>query len=512
MKNTISISPLTRIEGHLAVHAKTETTANGKNKKESRVSEAYCEGELFRGFETILKGRDPLDAQQITQRICGVCPTPHGIASVQAQEMAYGITPTHNGRLLQNLILAANYLHSHILHFYQLSALDFVDVKAILQYTGKERALISLKRWIEESIARKDVFPAAPFLPRYEADYVKSLDVNVSLVAHYVQALEIRKVADEMAAVFAGRVPHSTALVPGGVTQVPTLERILSYRARLKKVMEFAESVYVPDLLEVARTFPHYFEIGRGRNNFLSYGVFPQDTSGNRFIKAGAVIDGKWEPLDQEQILEEVGYSRFSQGPARHPKEGQTVPQAEKANAYTWIKAPRYRGQPMEVGPLARAMVNYLDPSATWVKKEVDAFLAGAKVSADKLNSVLGRHAARGLETLWVGKQAEKWLDELEIDGRPTCNFTIPKKAAGYGLTEAPRGALGHWLSIDNYVIDNYQCVVPTTWNCSPRDDRGQPGPVEHALIGTVVDDPQQPIEVARIVRSFDPCIACAVH
>jgi ferredoxin hydrogenase large subunit/hydrogenase large subunit len=512
MKNTISISPLTRIEGHLAVHAKTEATANSINKKEAKVTEAFCEGELFRGFETIMKGRDPLDAQQITQRICGVCPTPHGIASIQAQEMAYGLTPSRNGRILQNLILAANYLHSHILHFYHLSALDFVDVKAVLEYKGKDRLLVSLKQWIEESLARKDVFPAAPFLPRYEVPYISSQDVNVSLVAHYVQALDVRRVADEMAAVFAGRVPHSTALVPGGVTQTPTLERILSYRARLKKVMEFAESVFVPDLLEVAKVFPQYFDFGRGRNNFLSFGVFPSDSSGGKFIKSGAVIDGKWEPLDQEQILEEVGYSRFSQSPGRHPKDGQTIPETGKNNAYSWIKAPRYRGQPMEVGALARVMVNYLDPSEPWIKKEVDAFLTGAKVPAEKLNSVLGRHVARGLETLWVGKQADKWLDELEIDGPPTCNFTIPKTGSGYGLTEAPRGALGHWLSIDNHVIKNYQCVVPTTWNCSPRDDKGQPGPIEHALVGTIVEDPDQPMEVARIVRSFDPCIACAVH
>ena len=245
--------------------------------------------------------------------------------------MAYGIKPTHNGRLLQNLILAANYMASHIVHFYQLSALDFVDIKALLAYTGKDKTLLGLKQWVETAVARKDVFPAAPFLPRYEVSYIKSLDLNVSLIAHYVQALETRRVADEMAAVFAGRVPHSTALVPGGVTQVPSLERILSYRAGLEKVLAFAESVYVPDLLEVAKTFPQYFEIGRGRGNFLSYGVFPMDDNGNRFIRAGAVIDGKWEALDQGNILEEVGYSRFAQSPGRHPKDGQTVPQAEKS-------------------------------------------------------------------------------------------------------------------------------------------------------------------------------------
>jgi Ni,Fe-hydrogenase I large subunit len=510
MSNTISISPLTRIEGHLAVHATTKLS--GGHKKMARVVEAHCEGEMFRGFERILEGRDPLDAQQITQRICGVCPIPHGLASIRAQEMAYGISPTNNGRLLQNLILAANYLHSHILHFYQLAGLDFVDVKAVLAYNGKDRLLVSLKEWVEGALARKEVFPAAPFLPRYEGNYVKNADLNLSLLGHYAQALEIRRTCDEMAAVFGARVPHSTALVPGGVTQVPSMERILAYRSRLKKVLEFATHVYVPDLLEVAKEFPQYFDIGRGYGDFLSFGVFLQDGDGNKFIKPGATIGGKWEALDQEQILEDVGYSRFSQSSGLHPKDGHTIPSAKKERAYSWIKAPRYRGQPMEVGALARVMVNYHDPSGTWIRKEVDAFLAKVGVPADKLVSVLGRHVARGLETLWVGKQALQWLEELEVDGAPTRDFTIPKTAAGYGLTEAPRGALGHWLAIENHLIKHYQCIVPTTWNCSPRDDKGQPGPIEQAIVGVIVEDPAQPIEVGRIVRSFDPCIACAVH
>jgi ferredoxin hydrogenase large subunit/hydrogenase large subunit len=510
MSNTISISPVTRIEGHLAVHAKTEPAPDGK--KGARVLEAHCEGEMFRGLERILQGRDPLDAQQITQRICGVCPIPHGIASIRAQEMAYGITPSHNGRLLQNLILAANYLHSHILHFYQLAGLDFVDVKALLSYGGKDKLLLSLKEWAAGAIARKEAFPAAPFLPRYEGQYVKNQDINLSLLGHYVQALDVRRTCDEMAAVFGARVPHSTSLVPGGVTQVPTVERILSYRSRLKRIAAFVEHVYLPDMLEVAKEFPQYFDIGRGCGNFLSFGVFLQSDSGQKFIKPGAVVGGKWEPLAQERILEDVGYSRFAQPSGLHPHAGQTIPSPHKDKAYSWIKAPRYGGQPMEVGALARVLVNYHDPSGTWIKKEVDAFLASAKVPVEKLVSVLGRHVARGLETLWVARQSFRWLDELEVDGAPTRDFTIPRTASGYGLTEAPRGALGHWLSIENHLIKSYQCIVPTTWNCSPRDDQGRPGPVEQAIAGTIVDDPAQPIEVGRIVRSFDPCIACAVH
>ena len=239
----------------MAVHAKTEPTANSKNKKEAKVSEAFCEGELFRGFETILTGRDPLDAQQITQRICGVCPTPHGIASVQAQEMAYGIKPTHNGRLLQNLILAANYMASHIVHFYQLSALDFVDIKALLEYKGKDRVLLGLKQWVETAIARKDVFR------RHRSCRLRSQlhqEPGSERIAHRPLCAGFGSPQDSRRDGGGVCRPRAALDGPGsgGVTQVPSMERILSYRARLQKVMAFAENVYVPDLLEVAKAFP----------------------------------------------------------------------------------------------------------------------------------------------------------------------------------------------------------------------------------------------------------------
>ncbi|MBN1344900.1 MAG: nickel-dependent hydrogenase large subunit [Phycisphaerae bacterium] len=511
MSNTIAINPLTRIEGHLSVHAETEPVTTG-DKKGFRVSEARCEGEMFRGIETILEGRDPLDAQQITQRICGVCPISHGIASVRAQEAAYGIVPNKNGRLLQNLIFAANFLQSHILHFYHLAALDFVDVKAILKYDGGDRTLRSLKAWVEKSIARKEIFPAAPFLPRYEVGYVKDLDENMALLSHYVEALEQRKICHEMGAVFGARLPHSTALVPGGCTQVPTMERILSYESRLKTVARFVDEVYLPDLLRVAKAFPEYFDLGRGCGDFLSYGAFEMNQAGDRFIKPGVLIGGKWQPLALDRIGEDVAYSRFDQASGLHPSKGKTTPAPRKSGAYSWIKAPRYGGRPLEVGPLARVLANYHDPSGTWIRTEVDAVLGSLQLAPEKLISVLGRHLARGLEAKWIAGQAFKWLAEIDVDAPPAQDFTIPESGAGVGLTEAPRGALGHWLTIQDYRIKRYQCVVPTTWNCSPRDDRKQPGPVEQALHGTIVEDPAQPIEVARIVRSFDPCLACAVH
>ena len=517
MARTISISPLTRIEGHLAVHTDAEPLA-GAIGKEHRVTSAHCEGEMFRGFEQILRGRDPLDAQQIVQRICGVCPISHGIASCQAQEMAYGIKPTPNGRILRNLILGANYLQSDILHFYLLSALDFIDVTAVLKYNGSDRKLRAVRSWVQNGLAQKaqgmSVYPAAPFLPRYEVPYLEDTQINCDFIAHYVEALEVRRIAHEMAAVFGARLPHSTALVPGGCTQAPVEERILTYRSRLKQIQEFVESIYFPDVVAAAKAFPGYWDIGAGYGNLLAYGVFEMDETGNRFYGPGVLMDGKWEALDINRISEEVGYSKFSSPTKLHPAQGQTTADPGKANAYTWLKAPRYNGQPMEVGPLARLLVNYYSPKPGpgVVKKDVDGALQSLGVPDGKMVSVLGRHLARAFEARWLSQQMFKWLDELDMAAPPARDFDIPATGSGYGLVEASRGALGHWITIADHKIKNYECVVPTTWNCSPRDDAGKPGPVEKALEGVVVGDPDQPIEVGRVVRSFDPCLACAVH
>lgn len=513
MATKISISPLTRIEGHLAIHTQAEPfTFNGKSGY--RITQAQCEGEMFRGFETILRGRDPLDAQQITQRICGVCPISHGVAAVEAIENTFNIQPVNNGRLLQNLILAANYLQSHILHFYHLAALDFVDIKAILNYTGTNKTLQGLKAWVVQAVARKDIFPGAPFLPRYEVNqYVGNDEVNWQLIDHYVQALEMRTVAHEMAAVFGAKLPHATALIPTGCTQVPSMDRILAYGARLDKLAAFINDLYVPDLFQAASAFPQYWKIGKSYPNYLSYGVFRmENTTGagmKRFIQGGAVIDGRLEPLDLEKISEQVRHSRYGSPSGLHPRNGQTIPDAGKG--YSWLKAPRYAGHSMQVGPLARVMTNYLGGNPV-VKNSVDQVLASTGLDLEALNSVLGRHLARGLEARWIADQARKWLAEVEIDAPAAKDFEMAANGQGIGLTEAPRGALGHWLEVENYRIKNYQCVVPTTWNCSPRDDNDQPGPVEKALEGTRIEDPEQPIEAGRVVRSFDPCIACAVH
>lgn len=512
MTTTVSISPLTRIEGHLAIHTASESLPDQKG---VRITEARCEGEMFRGFETILSGRDPLDAQQITQRICGVCPISHGMASLTAQEMAYGVTPTRNGRLGQNLVFAANYLQSHILHFYHLAALDFVDITAVLKYNGNDPLLKSLRAWVETAVAQNQIFAGAPFLPRYEVNqYIASDDANWQLIGHYVEALNLRTIAHEMAAVFGAKLPHSTALVPTGITGRITMERILAYKSRLTKLTDFVNNVYLPDLLTAAKAFPNYWAIGVSYPNYLSFGAFRmEEATGERvrtFIPGGVVINGRYQTLDTGKIGEYVGHSHYSSRSGLHPFEGQTTPDTGKG--YSWLKAPRYDNQVMEVGPLARVMAAYYAPGGEFFKNEVDAVLASVNLTPDKLNSVLGRHLARGLEAKWIAQQAGRWLDEL-VPGEPAAKkFAIPKTGRGFGLVEAPRGALGHWLTIEEHKIGRYQCIVPTTWNCSPRDDAGRPGAVEKALEGTHIADPAQPIEAGRVVRSFDPCIACAVH
>jgi Ni,Fe-hydrogenase I large subunit len=511
MSTKVSISPLTRIEGHLAIHTETEPVDGGQ----SRVTTARCEGEMFRGLETIMQGRDPLDAQQIMQRVCGVCPISHGLASIEAQEMAYGIVPTPNGRLAQNLILGANYLQSHILHFYHLAALDFVDITAVLKYKGTSPTLLALNAWVSSAIKDNYVFAGAPFLPRYESSqYIQDNDANWHFIESYVKALKMREEAHEMAAVFGAKLPHSTSIVPGGVTGMVTMERYMAYKSRLDQLTQFINDVYVPDVLAAAGAFPQYWDIGKSYGNYLSYGVFRmeektgQDTQ--KFFPAGAVIGGQYQRLDTAKINEQVKNSRYSSQSGLHPYDGKTTPAPD--NGYSWLKAPRYDGNVMEVGPLARVMTSYVGPGNQQFKDDVNAVLKSANLPAEKLNSVLGRHLARGLEAKWLAVQCGKWLDQLQLDKPSAREFTMPASGRGYGLVDAPRGALGHWLVVEDYKVKNYQCIVPTTWNCSPRDDDGRPGAVEKALEGTMIADAKQPIELGRIVRSFDPCIACAVH
>ncbi len=504
----VLLDPITRIEGHLAIEIDVQ---NGV------VRDAKSKGDMFRGYEKILVGRNPVDAIQFTQRICGVCPVSHGLASAKSIDNACHIRPNKNGRLLRNLVLSANFLQSHILHFYHLAALDYVDITAIARYNGSDAKLSKVKEWaLEELRIKRDrpdqITAVAPFLPRYEGDfYIKSPEFNITAIAHYLQALDIRMKAHKMVAAFGGRVPHLIGTVPGGMTQVPTREKIREFRKNLKEVEKFVNEVYVNDVIEVARLYRNYFNIGKFMDQ-MSYGVFEQNNEGTQFmLERGVLVGGAIEALDTSHIKEQIRYARYSSGSNLHPYQGQTEPAPNKAGAYTWLKAPRYKDKPFEVGALSRVAVAYLSGNQV-VKREVDAVRKIFNAEIPALFSVLGRHASRAIEAKLLCQQMKGWLDELEVNGAPRSNYEIPESSEGEGLVEAPRGALGHWIVIRDKKIANYQAVVPTTWYCGPMDDRGVKGPVEQALIGTPIADINNPIEAARVVRSFDPCIACAVH
>ena len=501
----IVIDPITRIEGHL----KVEVVVDG-----GEVKEARCSAMLFRGFEKILEGRDPRDAQIITQRICGVCNHCHATAAALCLDSAFGIADKvpDNGRLIRNLTLGFHQVQDHILHFYHLAALDYVDVTKVASYEGNDRVLNSIKAFISRG-------ELSPFVPRYEGDYRFPAEVDQELVAHYVKALEMRRKGHEAVAILGGKVPHACAITPGGATEVPTVDKIATLLWRARELREFVEDFYVPDVIKVAETYGDYFEIGRGCGKYLSYGEFdlvgddPDYTKRERLFRQGSTtIALKHQPLDLDGITEYVKHSWYDEGTSgRHPFQEDTKPSPGKEGGYSWVKAPRYRGEVHEVGPLARVAVGYAAGDRA-IREMADGLLGHFKAGPEVLFSVLGRHAARALCALHIARNLESWVLQLKPGEPAYVEYEIPEEGQGVGIVDAARGALGHWVIVKDRKIAKYQCVVPTTWNASPRDDMGNPGPIEQALIGTRVKDEDNPFEIVRIVRSFDPCIACAVH
>jgi hydrogenase large subunit len=469
----IVVDPVTRIEGHLKVEV---TVADGK------VVEARTTGGMFRGFEIILKGRDPRDASQITQRICGVCPTEHCQASVYALDDAFGVKPPTNGRHVRNLIHGSNYVMSHILHFYHLAALDYVK--------GPD---------------------TAPFIPRYEGPdfYRLPKDVNDAAVGQYLTGLEMRRKAQQALAIFGGKMPHVQGVVVGGTTEKPTAEQIVQYVWIMKEVQQFVQETYVPTVYAVAGAYKDLFAVGTGCRNLLSTGVFPlDDDNKTHLFKRGVYTDGKDYPLDPMQIREQVKYSWYDDSCTnKQPYDGCTIPKYGKSGAYSFIKAPRYNGKPHEVGPLARMWI--ADPPVSAAAKKFLGVPADSKATfralGDKAFSVMGRHAARAEECAIVADKCVEWALQLKPGGDTIKSAPVPDSAKGMGLNEAARGSVTHWIVIKNKKIENYQVVSPTLWNASPRDDSGVPGPIEQALIGTPVADPENPINVVRVIRAFDP-------
>ena len=516
------IDPVTRIEGHLRIEVEIR---NGI------VASAWSSGMLFRGIEMILKGRNPEDAWLFTQRLCGVCTYVHGSSSVRCVENAIGISVPPNARTVRNLLMGAQFVHDHIVHFYHLHALDWVDVTSALN--ADPTATKSLAQSLSPSALAIDFAAVKTRLQSFVANgqlgifaggywgheaYDLSPEANLLLVAHYLEALKLQAKAARMHAIFGGKNPHVQSLQVGGVTCRYDINaaRISEFRALLNEARAFIDTVYVPDAAYLAKAYPAWANLG-GFGNLMAYGEFPQSTSepASLYFPQGAVIErGSVGALNTNDILEHVRHSWYEGDVARPPAAGVTVPRYSAINTadrYSWLKAPRYQGAPMEVGPLARVMVAYQKGHAA-VVKAVNDFLGKCGLTFDRMYSTLGRIAARAIETQVIAQAMEGWLSQLQAGGSVYQRWTMPASAAGYGLNEAPRGALGHWIQVQNGAIGNYQMVVPSTWNFGPRCAADKPGPVEAALVGTPVADPQRPIEILRTVHSFDPCIACAVH
>ena len=552
----VVVDPVTRIEGHLRIEAEVDG---------GLVRDAWSSSTMFRGIEIILKGRDPRDAWAFTQRICGVCTTVHAIASIRAVENAIGAAPPPNARILRNLIIGAQAVQDHVVHFYHLHALDWVDIVSALSADPVKTSSLaeSISDWplcspkyfagVRDRVkAFVDRGQLGPFANAYwgHPAYRLPPEANLMAVAHYLEALDWQREFIKMHAVLGGKNPHLQSFLVGGMaTPVdPNSQAALNVAtiAELKKLVaaarEFVVRVYIPDLLAVASFYKDWAGHGRGVGNYLVYGEYPDDDSAKpALFLPGGVIRGrdlsKVEPFDPSKVTEYVTHSWYQyQGgdsAALHPFKGETQPNytgpkppydrlfTEADSKYSWLKSPRYDDQPMEVGPLSRMLVAYASGHAR-VKELVGAVLKTLNVGPEALFSTLGRVAARGIETQVLAEKLSDWVDalganmasgELRIhDNSKWDPDTWPADAMGAGFHEAPRGALGHWVSIHNGVINNYQCIVPSTWNAGPRDGKNRRGPYEEALLGTPVADMKRPIEILRTVHSFDPCMACGVH
>jgi Ni,Fe-hydrogenase I large subunit len=562
----IVVDPLTRIEGHLRIEAQVE---NGK------VADAWSSATMWRGIELILQNRDPRDAWYFTQRICGVCTTVHALASVRAVENALGIEIPLNAVLMRNLIEAAQYIQDHVVHFYHLHALDWVDVVSALDADPEKTADLasSLSDWPNNGVQqfkavqeRLKTFVESGQLGIFANGYwgheAQKLppEANLMAVSHYLEALEWQRDFIRIHAILGSKNPHLQTYVVGGSTlaidpsgtSVLNAERIALMASLFQKGLNFVEQVYIPDLLAVASFYKDWAKIGGGHGNFLTYGDFPL-AMGDPTLRPdilyqprGAIFDkdlSTVHPVEHEKVTEYVTHSWFNyaggDSESLNPWSGETSPnytgptppyetlvngQGDDVK-YSWLKSPRYDGRPMEVGPLARMLVAYASPDAPnheSVKQKVDAVLDHLDVKADALFSTLGRTAARGIETWVVAEATLGWLNELTDNikrgdlqvhnGEKWDPRNWQPTMQGVGMTDAPRGALGHWVNISNQEIENYQCVVPSTWNAGPRDANGQRGPYEEALIGTPIADPERPLEILRTIHSFDPCMACAAH
>jgi hydrogenase large subunit len=551
MSQRIVIDPVTRIEGHLRIDVEVDG---------GRVSDAWSSGQMFRGIEQILLGRDPRDAWLFTQRFCGVCTTVHAIASVRAVENALQLEVPLNAQYIRNLILIAHAMHDHIVHFYHLSALDWVDVVSALKADpGKTAALgESLSDWphnnrlqMQEVKDRLASFVNAGQLGVFANGYwghpAMQLppEVNLLAVAHYLQALDYQRKANEVVTILGSKTPNIQNLAVGGVANAINLDnestlnmhKLFRIKNTLAEMTQFIHQVYLPDVCAIGALYANWLPYGAGIKNYLAVPDLPLDGAGTVFdLPGGTIFDGKLDGVTEiknfqdayfrDNVTENVAHAWYEGDATRHPWDGETRPnytEYEDDGKYSWVKAPRFGGKPMQVGPLAQVLVGYSlghQPTVRLVNQalETAGAVAKTKLSPAVLHSTLGRHLARAVRCAMLCEMADKhW--QLLVDNIATGDTDIFNEPVfpsgeqrGFGFHEAPRGTLSHWIVIRDGKIANYQAVVPTTWNAGPRDENDRIGPYEASLIGNPIADAERPLEVLRTVHSFDPCLACAIH
>jgi hydrogenase large subunit len=558
MTERIVVDPITRIEGHLRIEAQMDG---------DRIAKAYSAGTMVRGIEIILRGRDPRDAWAFAQRICGVCTLVHGLASIRSVENALDYPIPPNAQLIRNLMSGAQYVHDHVMHFYHLHALDWVDVVSALKADPAATSTLA------QSISS---YPKSS--PGYFSDMQKKLknfveggqlgifangywghpayklppEANLMAVAHYLEALSWQRDVAKLHTIFGGKNPHPNFVVGGVACPIDlnsdsaiNAKRLAQVQEIINKMQVFVDQVYIPDLLAIASYYKDWGSRGEGLGNFMTFGDFPEkgmDDPSSFLIPAGAILNRDLSTIHEvdmnnaDEIQEYVAHSWYDYDGGKnnglHPYDGETnlnysgpqppYEQLDVEQSYSWMKSPRWKGHAMEVGPLARVLMLYASGNAQ-AQELVNMTLSTLDIPVDALFSTLGRTAARGLETKIIGDMMQTWNNNLvaniKAGDTKTHNeglwdpSTWPPQARGVGFMEAPRGGLAHWIVIEDGIIKNYQAVVPSTWNAGPRDQNGQPGAYEAALQDNhTLHDVKQPIEILRTIHSFDPCIACAVH
>jgi hydrogenase large subunit len=551
MAKRITIDPITRIEGHLRIDCEID---GGK------VTNAWSSGQMWRGIEVILQGRDPRDAPTFTQRLCGVCTTVHALASVRAVENALKLEVPLNAQYIRNLMMGAHALHDHIVHFYILSALDWVDVTSALKADPKKTAALadSLSSWPQNSYqelqAVQDKLKALVgsgqlgiFANGYWGHPAMKLppEVNLLAVSHYLQALEYQRRANMIVSILGSKTPHVANLVVGGVsspinldtTSALNMERLYYVKTLIDDVGGFIKNVYVPDVCAIGALYADWTKYGAGVTNYLSVPDMPMDPKGTIFNLPGGYIANAdlkaFKPITDFNsdlfkfgVKESIKHSWYDGDWTRHPYDETTEPkytEFQDKGKYSWVKSPSFNDKPAQVGPLANVLCMYAAghaPTKTYVELVLATVskIAGAKVGPEALHSTIGRHAARAIRTaVLYDELTVQWqalMNNIAKGDVKTCNkFSFPAgESRGFGFHEAPRGTLSHWVVIGDGKIKNYQCVVPSTWNAGPRNQDDAMGPYEASLVGNPVADPARPLEVVRTIHSFDPCLACAIH